>query len=227
VTDAQHVYTNTLDYPETFAYLLFAAAGVLSVLTFICLKYLNKYVSDFNLVLISSILGLVGFLIVIDYTPKIIEPARFIIGFCVISVTFPFGRGVTLSLFSKLIGDHKAGTYMGWMLAIGAISRIIGPFWSVQALGVSPALTFGLTAALFLVNILLQIFCKDSLQNHWSVRIKEHETREQSDEGNEEVDDTIEILQKTRSPRFTPGSEARGRVPNKFNKGYNMKGKML
>ena len=87
--------------------------------------------SDYNLVLISSVTGLVGYLILIDYAPRWIEPARFIVGFAVISVTFPFGRGVTLSLFSKLIGNHKAGMYMGWMLAIGAISRIIGPFWAV------------------------------------------------------------------------------------------------
>ena len=91
VTDIHHKYTNTLDYPESFAYILFTCAGVLSVLTFLALKYLNEYVSDFNLVLISVCLGLAGFLILIDYSPRIIEPARFVIGFAIISVAFPFG----------------------------------------------------------------------------------------------------------------------------------------
>ena len=106
VTDVQHVsswlqkYTNTLDYPEIFAYILFACAGVLSVLTFITLKYINKYVRDYNLVLLSNILGFIGYMVLIDYAPRVIEPARFIIGFVIISVAFPFGRGVTLSLFS-------------------------------------------------------------------------------------------------------------------------------
>ena len=153
---------------------------MLSVLTFISLKHINRYISDYNLVLISSILGFVGYLVLIDYTPRIIEPYRFIIGFAIISVTFPFGRGVTLSLYSKLIGNHKAGMYMGWMLAIGAISRIIGPFWAVQSLTFDPALTFGVSAFLFLVNIILQLYYRESLKNHWSVRIGELDDRMKS-----------------------------------------------
>jgi len=173
VTDVRHKYTVTLDYPETFAYLLFTCAGVLSVVTFIALKYLNSFVSDFNLVLISLCLGLFGFLFLIDYSPRVIEPWRFIVGFGIISVAFPFGRGVTLSLFSKLIGKHKAGMYMGWMLAIGAISRIVGPFWAVQALTIDPALCFGVTAALFAIILGLQIWFKPNLANHWSTKIEE------------------------------------------------------
>lgn len=76
-------------------------------------------------------MGFVGFLVLIDYQDRVIEPWRFIVGFAIISVAFPFGRGVTLSLFSKLIGGHTPGMYMGWILAIGAISRILGPFWAV------------------------------------------------------------------------------------------------
>lgn len=175
VTDTFHKYTQTLDYPESFAYILFACAGVLSVITFIALKYLNKYISDFNLVLLSSVMGLIGYVILIDYTPRIIEPARFIFGFAIISITFPFGRGVTLSLFSKLIGNHNPGMYMGWMLAIGAISRILGPFWAVQSLKVDPALTFGVTAVLFLLNIICQLLLRGTLKNHWSVLISKSE----------------------------------------------------
>ena len=123
-------------------------------------------------------MGLIGYLILIDYNPRIIEPARFIIGFAIISVTFPFGRGVTLSLFSKLIGNHKAGMYMGWMLAVGAVSRIVGPFWAVQSMIVEPGLTFGVTAILFLVNIIAQLVFKRKLENHWSVKISDFEERE-------------------------------------------------
>jgi len=37
ITDVNHKYTNTLDYPESFAYILFTFSGVLSVMTFILL----------------------------------------------------------------------------------------------------------------------------------------------------------------------------------------------
>ena len=60
---------------------------------------------------------------------------------------------------------------MGWMLAVGSISRIIGPFWSVQCLVVEPALTFGISAFLFLINIVAQLVWRDNLKAHWSVRI--------------------------------------------------------
>jgi ceroid-lipofuscinosis MFS transporter 7 len=174
-TDVLHKYTDTLDYPESFAYILFACSGVLSLLTFIFLKRINELLSDKTFVMISSIMGLVGYFILIDFQPRIIEPVRFIIGFCIISVTFPLGRGVTLSMFSKIIGKHKAGVYMGYILAVGAISRIIGPFWSVQSLTVSPALTFGISALLFLINIIAQWWYNDCLNPHWSFYIDQFE----------------------------------------------------
>ena len=174
-TDIMHKYTDTLDYPESFAYVLFVCSGVLSLITFMVLKRINDLLSDKTFVMISSCMGLVGYFILIDFSPRIIEPARFIVGFCIISITFPFGRGVTLSMFSKMIGKHKAGAYMGYMLAIGAISRIVGPFWSVQGLTVGPSLTFGISAFLFLINIMIQWYWNDDLNPHWSYYIEEYE----------------------------------------------------
>lgn len=177
-TDVFHKYTNTLDYPESFAYILFACSGVLSLITFLLLKKINNLLKDKTLVMVSSAMGLIGFFILIDFVPKVIEPVRFIIGFCIISVAFPFGRGVTLSLFSKIIGKNQAGAYMGYMLAVGAISRIVGPFWAVQALSVSPALTFGICAFLFLVNIVAQWWFNHDLNAHWSYYIEKYEDKQ-------------------------------------------------
>lgn len=190
-TDMMHKYTDTLDYPESFAYILFACSGVLSLLTFLLLKRVNEILPDKTFVLISSCMGLVGYFILMDFSPRIIEPVRFIIGFCIISVTFPLGRGVTLAMFSKIIGKHKAGVYMGYMLAVGAISRIIGPFWSVQSLTVSPSLTFGISALLFLINIIAQWMYSDSLNPHWSSYIEQYEEEQASKkEGRPKVDAT-------------------------------------
>jgi len=125
-------------------------------------------------------MGLIGYFLLIDFYPRVIEPARFIVGFCIISIAFPFGRGVTLSMFSKIIGKHKAGVYMGYMLAIGAISRIVGPFWSVQFLTISPALTFGISALLFLVNVVAQWYWNDSLTPHWSYFIEMFEEKQRA-----------------------------------------------
>jgi len=186
-TDVMHKYTKTLDYPESFAYILFACSGFLSLLTFIALKRINDILSDKTFVFISSAMGFIGYLLLIDYVPRIIEPVRFIIGFCIISVAFPLGRGVTLAMFSKIIGKHKAGVYMGYILAVGAISRIVGPFWAVQSLTVSPALTFGISAALFGLNLVVQWWYNDCLNPHWSYYIEVFEENQKGKKGEGEV----------------------------------------
>ena len=176
-TDILHKYTETLDYPESFAYVLFAGSGVLSLITFLFLRKMNGWLSDKTFVMVSSIMGFIGFFLLMDFSPRIIEPARFMVGFGIISVTFILGRGVTLTMFSKLIGKNKAGAYMGYMLATGAISRVIGPFWSIQTLSISPSLTFGICALLFLVNIVAQWWFNDCLNAHWSYYIDQFESQ--------------------------------------------------
>lgn len=223
-TDVMHKYTDTLDYPESFAYILFAASGVLSLITFLLLKRINNWTSDKNFVLISSIMGFVGYFVLMDFSPRIIEPARFIIGFCIISVTFPLGRGVTLSLFSKIIGKHKAGVYMGYMLAVGAISRIIGPFWSVQSLTVSPSLTFGISALLFLINIVVQWLYNDSLNAHWSYFIDQYE--EQQEAARQGKSGTGATPKEGMSP-YNPSPSAQYIIANNKSSGNKFKGKNI
>lgn len=224
-TDVLHKYTDTLDYPESFAYILFACSGFLSLLTFLALKRINSCTSDKNFVLISSAMGLVGYFILLDFSPRIIEPVRFVIGFCIISVTFPLGRGVTLSLFSKLIGKHKAGVYMGYILAVGAISRIIGPFWSVQSLTVSPSLTFGISALLFLINIVAQWMYNDHLDPHWSYYIEQYEEEIEEKKGKGEGKATPKESYSPYNP--SPGAAymfAGKKVSNNKLKGKNISG---
>jgi len=53
-TDIIHKYTDTLDYPESFAYVLFACSGLLSLITFLVLKRINEILPDRTFVMISS-----------------------------------------------------------------------------------------------------------------------------------------------------------------------------
>jgi hypothetical protein len=54
---------------------------------------------------------------------------KFIIGYGLITVAFPFGRNVTLSVFSQILGPTPQGYWFGIMFAAGAIPRILGPSW--------------------------------------------------------------------------------------------------
>ena len=66
--------------------------------------------------------------------PITLPLSRFFIGFTLITVAFPFGRNVSLSVFSKILGPTPQGAWFGWMFAAGALPRIVGPSWSLFAL---------------------------------------------------------------------------------------------
>lgn len=76
--------------------------------------------------------------------------AQFGLGFGIVTVAFPFGRGLCLAMVGKLLGDRPQGAWMGVMFALGAIARIAGPFWAVTGYYAFGALAvFGSTALLF------------------------------------------------------------------------------
>lgn len=66
------------------------------------------------------------------------------------------------------------------MLAVGAISRV------QLSLTVSPALTFGICALLFLINILAQYIYSKDLKPHWSYYIEMYEEKVRAKEAGEE-----------------------------------------
>jgi hypothetical protein len=71
-----------------------------------------------------------------------------------VTIAFPFGRGLCLSMVGKLLGDTPQGTWMGVMFALGAIARIAGPFWAVTGFYLFGSFAvFGSTAALMLVAL--------------------------------------------------------------------------
>jgi hypothetical protein len=67
-------------------------------------------------------------------------------------MAFPIVRIVTQSLLSKLIGPSKAGAYMGWYLCLGALAKCVGPFYAVEALGISCFVCFGVTSIIMVLS---------------------------------------------------------------------------
>ena len=68
---------------------------------------------------------------------------------------------------------------MGYIIAVGAISRIIGPFWAVQSLLVGPFLTFGITAFMNFVGIVGFLIFRKDCEPHWSYLIDQFEAVEE------------------------------------------------
>ena len=159
-------------WDEVGANLLFTAAGMANLLVAVLMAFLSssrvnangemtQLVDDRVLLWWSLVLAVAGWVIMIpidawtleDDTPAMGLP-QFIVGFALVTVAFPVGRGVCLSMVGKLLGDQPQGAWMGIMFALGAIARIAGPFWAVTGYYSFGALAvFGSTALLFVLSL--------------------------------------------------------------------------
>jgi len=145
--------------------LLFVAAGVLSLIASVVLKFMARKFSERYLLQVSLVVGLTGCLLLMDNItvgsllyagPEILSLWRFILGFALITVAFPFGRTVSLGLYTNVLGPGDNGIWMGVIFAIGAIPRILGPFSAMATLELvhwRTWLEFASTGALFVLGI--------------------------------------------------------------------------
>ena len=82
------------------------------------------------------------------------------------------GRLGSLSMYSKIIGPHPQGRYMGWIFTMGAISRIFAPLFAVKLYLINgPTLMFGGTAILFGICIVLLAFSSNYVQPHPQINL--------------------------------------------------------
>ncbi|GMH99384.1 hypothetical protein TrST_g8949 [Triparma strigata] len=157
---------NLYQFEQYQVNLLFIGVGVLSLFTSAAVGFLSRFFSDRAMLVLSLVLGLVGSLLLIDSSEEFLPLPRFFLGFAIITVAFPFGRNVTISIFSAVLGEVEQGFYMGLMLAVGAIPRALGPFWAILSLKLAADedtgmyhtwLEFGTSSFLFVASLLLVI----------------------------------------------------------------------
>jgi MFS family permease len=164
-------------WDEVEANLLFTAAGLANMLCSVAMSMLAgsrtlpdgsvaQVVEDRHLLMGSLLVGLVGWLVMIPPGEWLrpfggapggggaIGLVQFGVGFCLVTVAFPFGRGVCLAMVGKLLDDAQQGQWMGIMFAFGAIARIAGPFWAVAGCDLFGTwAVFGSSAFLFALSI--------------------------------------------------------------------------
>ena len=142
-------------WDEVETNLLFTAAGVANLLCAMLMSILTRargpsdpLVGDRTLLVSSCMLAAAGWLLMVppDSWGLMVPPdgsappapprasmgfVQFGLSFGLVTIAFPFGRGVCLSMVGKLLGERPQGAWMGIMFALGAIARIVGPFWAV------------------------------------------------------------------------------------------------
>lgn len=133
--------------------LLFLGGGMMSLATALSVRYVTRYVEDRTLLLVSIIIGFLGSVLLIDLPlDKTLPVWRFLLGFSFITIAFPIGRNVVLGIFGNVLGEVNQGKWMGFLMAISAFPRVIGPFVSLDLLTTvswQTWLEFGIIAALF------------------------------------------------------------------------------
>ena len=147
------------DWSATEINLLFAGAGVVSIVTSLSVRYLSRRVQDQKLLIASIMIGLLGSILQMDIPPfeKILPVGRFIAGFVLTYIAYIIGRNVVMGIFSNVLGPSDQGKWMGVFTAAGAITRAIVPFLAWQAINVvhwRTWLEFGLRS-LFLLSALV------------------------------------------------------------------------
>lgn len=147
--------------------LLFLGAGMMSLVTAFSVRYLTRWVDDRSLLVASIVIGFLGSILLVDLPVNSKLPVwRFLSGFSLITVAFPIGRNVVLGIFGNVLGDVNQGRWMGVMIGISALPRVIGPFVSLELLTVvdwKTWLEFGIIAALFGALLVTMWFNLDDL----------------------------------------------------------------
>lgn len=148
------------------ANLLFTVAGIVSFFAFIALAIVTTHISDRALASFSLLLSAVGFALLISTPTQRLAPPRFLVGFLTITVAFPVGRTTFVALYTKLLPQAWQGTGQGVILAVGAVARIMAPFWAVHALDMwlGGLIVFGVSAVLFVAAWIFVVTFYSSLE---------------------------------------------------------------
>jgi hypothetical protein len=126
------------------------------------MNILNEKIDDRVLLISSSFLGVIGWVLFTDFSYKEISPVAFYFGFILISLEFPMARNAAFAIFSKIIGPYPAGRYMGFMLASGCLSRAISPFWAIQSMKISiKVCAFSCCLALIICIFIIAVYWKN------------------------------------------------------------------
>jgi MFS transporter, ceroid-lipofuscinosis neuronal protein 7 len=148
------------DWSLFSANLLFTAAGVASLGAFFVVGVLSRLQTppqDRDIVVLSLVTGVLGFCLLISTPQHQLSVPRFLAGFMAISIAFPLGRASVVSLYTKILPLAWQGSGQGAILAVGAVARVLGPFWAVRAFDFrfGGLIVFGATACLFAATLAL------------------------------------------------------------------------
>jgi MFS family permease len=111
VTDKIQKFTTNFDWDSGMISVLLSGAGLMNVLNYGVIHSISGKVDERYIVLFSIMCVFTGFSMIIDYTPRYINKAVYVIAYNIICSGYAIGRNTTLAMTSKILGPHKAVIY--------------------------------------------------------------------------------------------------------------------
>jgi len=133
--------------------------SVLCLLALVSLQVLTHCASDRVLMFVFMCVMTLGVAFFINWDSLISFP-RFLAGISLTSIGYANAQALLLTLYSKLLDQHKQGVMMGWLSSSSSIARMICPIgasyiYNLNANG--PNIVFMCTTALSLVAVVLTL----------------------------------------------------------------------
>ncbi|WAR20873.1 MFSD8-like protein [Mya arenaria] len=166
----------------------FGVAGVVSIATFIAIKFIAQWVDDRHLLIAGFVAQFIAVFCLLPWNkegPSIyqkstnesesesIEPVgcpstydwchvtpglntwQFYLATFLLAVGYPTCNVMTYIIFSKILGQMKQGTWMGWLTASGALGKLIGPvIVGYMYHGFGPRITFSFIMGVIVLTVL-------------------------------------------------------------------------
>ena len=166
ITDVTNRHSDSFHGGIYEAYVVYGVSGLFSCLCFVFFDSTSGMFDNRKLALFSTGLGVLGWVLMVDWHPREFNKVMFFAGFFLVRVSFIACRSVTMVILSNVIGPHPAGRYMGMSLAVWGLARMVTPFLAIEALAVSARLCFLSAAAILVVSVVLQLLFSTHLLGH-------------------------------------------------------------
>lgn len=133
-----------------------------------------RKLAERSYLLISLTLGLLGYIVLLDYSRYNLHLAQIIIGFSLLAISVTLGAPQVQRLFAKQVGPYTDIYYLKIVIIFTvAAARIIMSFLNIEMLE-SASYTSMITLSLFLQVLVISgmLMFSDSMQPHSSYMVK-------------------------------------------------------
>ena len=147
--------------------IIYVAGSIIGFIAFVGIHKLNSFVSERKMLIGGFFLISLATLCEGGFGYFRSPLWLWIFGVMLFFCGHPFAMASCLSLYSKIIGPHAQGSYMGYVTAVGAFASIVSPLWGTAIMDAEEfrgTITFDSTGVIIITilkNIFFPLFLSD------------------------------------------------------------------